>query len=83
MTEEEAKSKVCPVGSVHGSLNSAWDGISCIGSACMAWRWTTVANPDWKPQTAQTFPPTVNVFSQTPQGVPSTTDGYCGLAGRP
>lgn len=51
MTEAEAKARWCPFAncSNHGdasSGNRSWDGVPdnpavrCIGSRCMAWRWS-------------------------------------------
>jgi len=53
----------------------------CIGSACMAWRWRTVPNPDWQPPSQMAMWPPANPYSATPQGIASATDGFCGLAG--
>lgn len=93
MTEDEAKTKWCPfarVGSEKtgiGSINRDWAIVektmaaNCIGSTCMAWRWRMVANPEWQPENPMALYPARNHYSATPQGVPSKTDGYCGLAG--
>ena len=71
MTEKEAKKKWCPfarVGDDDGVTYNRWRPLwgdkpfkttACIGSRCMAWRWT-VSSRD------------------TP-----TSEGHCGLAGRP
>lgn len=70
MTEEEAKTKFCPVNSLLGA--EELDGrhrTGCIASACMAWRTTeAVLRPD-----------------PTPVGDAPTwaQTGYCGLAGAP
>lgn len=71
MTEEEAKTKWCPMvrtssgglignrDNAHdGQLTSFDDGSRCIGSACMMWR-----------------------SGATVKGDPSGSYGYCGLAG--
>ena len=79
MTEEEAKEKACCKGRNQPiSLNGF-----CIGSACMAWRWKTVANPDWQPSSQMAVYPQANAYSLTPQGISSETHGGCGLAGAP
>lgn len=73
MTESEAQTKWCPftrveAGSGSFSVNrSAYDkaSLTCIASACMAWRWTIANNAH---------------PMMEPLYTPSTTDGRCGLA---
>ena len=68
MTEDEAKTKLCPTASVPGvtggrnrdAYGYAEPKAHCVGSVCMAWRWNIGAG----------------------SGQPMTT-GFCGLAGRP
>lgn len=80
MTEEDALTKWCPFARVHSNgtvanrdnpedaLITEIDGVSrCLGSACMAWRWSEVML-------------TQGQHVPMPQGSP---EGYCGLAGRP
>lgn len=71
MTEDEAKTKWCPMArsipahsdaagnrwltNDDGSLSEFGGNNGCLGSACMTWRWDDYER----------------------------TDGYCGLAGRP
>ena len=69
MTEQEAKTKWCPMVPVKmvqvGIDDYAQSRARCIGSECMMWRvrkWDTY--PD----------------GQCP---PEPTEGYCGLAGKP
>jgi hypothetical protein len=55
---------------------------SCIGSACMAWRWALEPDPNFKPTH-----PMMDTYPRNPATDPSpwkasTTNGYCGLAGR-
>jgi len=69
-TEEEAKQKFCHlrVGMVPSSAREAEiEYANCLGSRCMAWRWT-------KEYTAEMEPP--KDFALVPTG-------YCGLAGNP
>lgn len=72
MTEENAKTKWCPILGLGGAILNIQEGQrECIGSACMMWRQTDLIqerrdSPDhaekqlWKQQI-----------------------GYCGLAGKP
>ena len=94
MTEDEAKTKWCPFARVvladpdkesraivphHAAYNMTKligeddrSYVPCIASTCMAWRWRTVANPAARH----------NIYSNpNPEGITSTADGYCGLAG--
>lgn len=93
MTEEEAKTKWCPMVRspgwvVDGAMGNrdhrgGWTGGDCcVASECMMWRWRQVKNPDYVP-----VHPMLSVAPQHPadQPVPwrdSNTHGYCGLAGR-
>lgn len=90
MTEEEAKTKWCPMVRFSGGELNVIDRIAqqkvmnnrskaidigttvgavstCIGSACMAWRWRTIEI------TGADMPP--YKFAQ------SDKEGFCGLAG--
>lgn len=75
LTEEEAKTKWCPMarvpaftvdGSIVGSFNDPQEQQSgaarCLGSGCMMWR---------------------PALAWTPPGARESGGGYCGLAGRP
>lgn len=85
MTEQEAKTKWCPMYRQAVSIDGAnreWadnrmDGSNptCIGSACMAWRWF---QPGRDPDLAREFP-------LAPTGDLDKRDdvGFCGLAGKP
>lgn len=86
MTEEEAKKKWCPMAFPGGmaGCNRAMpidDGEArslCIGSKCMAWRWSTevATNSD-----------SAGEFKFNPAPGPNDKDnlprGYCGAFGRP
>jgi hypothetical protein len=71
MTEEEAKTKWCPMFRCAGDGGNAdADGgrrTKCIGTRCMMWRWQ------------------YDTVADGPDGVDyklvRTTQGYCGLAG--
>ena len=91
MTEKEAKTKGCPHAHTiteplpYGAsrIKQTNDG-KCISFGCMAWRWASERNPDWKPPTGYS----IAVTQPHPDDVespyrPSKTHGYCGLAGRP
>jgi hypothetical protein len=80
MTEEEAKTKWCvgPSPSNTGISITQPDGsyrYVCSGSACMAWRWEELGGFE---RLFDRNTPKVWVKSGN-----STTDGHCGLAGKP
>lgn len=82
MTEDQARTKWCPMARVgsdtsgRGSLNRDWakgpntHSTQCAGSACMMWRWHSIEHP-------REFP------HENARTELSKTDGYCGLAGAP
>ena len=84
MTEEEARTKWCPFARVaiewQASIGSANRGAAddekpltrCIGSACMAWRFGQYFK-------AEEGHPARTVVQWTTD----STEGYCGLAGKP
>lgn len=97
MTEDEAKTKRCPVGAGHlakvgeiGLVPLNVYATNCIGSACMAWRNTETISP---------FKSNISVKdhwerhgytvaeTDEPETIlvtpPKTDAGFCGLAGRP
>lgn len=70
MTEEEAKTKWCPVVGLAGAFFFSQKdephevgSRNCIGSACMMWREYGPFSPDYKQK-------------------PCEVGGFCGLAGR-
>jgi hypothetical protein len=72
MTEEDAKTKWCPYAN-GGARTPTSYGVAicgCMGAVCMMWRWKTTPDSASYPR-ASTGAPIV-----------STTDGYCGLAGK-
>ena len=83
MTEDEAKTKACCGGPGCGkwvpqTKEQMQHGIPsqrlCIGSACMAWRWTD----DWEYK-QDSFK---RVDTSKKKATKSKTDGRCGLAGK-
>lgn len=67
MTEEQARVTQCCGGEGCGYVNPE-DGIRyCVGSFCMAWRWKVK----------------VDIRILVTVHLVSTTDGFCGLAGKP
>ncbi|MDE2105845.1 MAG: hypothetical protein KGL39_51965 [Patescibacteria group bacterium] len=69
MTEEEAKLKQCCGPEPCGFFNdNPYPARWCIASACMAWRSRNQRH---------------NAFSRVSEGIDGTTDGYCGLSGKP
>lgn len=86
MTEDEAKTKTCcgPMGLLEQGSGRSYYSRTCIASACMAWRWRRVANPEWRSVTYMAGYPPHNPFDGSNEmSIPSTTDGFCGLAGQP
>lgn len=87
MTEDEAKTKWCPFSRVEtfdaqGGLSGGNRGggiTSCLGSACMAWRWG-VQHPHggWIE-----FVPRPEMTEEQKADPANRLGGYCGLAGRP
>lgn len=68
MTEDEAKTKACPMAATFGGSQQLADGPGphCIGPACMAWRTARIGRVR-EGDEYQTF----------------TTEGFCGLSGSP
>lgn len=100
MTEDEAKTKWCPMARVDSTAANRGDQYGfqidrdpcCIGSACMAWRWSepkrTLAfleavKTHMQGQAKPNFNTAVQaVFAET-GGQFERVEGGCGLAGRP
>lgn len=68
--EEEANCYGCPMSF----------GSDCIGSSCMAWRWQSIPNPDYKPKHPLDFIEQNPAMMDSPWTL-SKTRGYCGMAG--
>ena len=74
MTEDEAKTRwCCGAQAVAAMMSGSKTGALCIGSACMAWRWSRDA--EWQAKAEAEYRRSGRRI------VP--TDGYCGLASRP
>lgn len=84
MTEEEAKTKWCPMVRAMkaiGSRDDIWETTNrdpkfsdlptCIGSACMMWRWEKKMEVEWPEHSAPMARPA------------DPPHGHCGLAGKP
>ena len=67
MTEEEAKLKWCPLELLITVIEKS-NGGRCTASDCMMWRWNTAG---------------FKYCDGDRVDVPSKTDGYCGLGGKP
>lgn len=72
MTEDEAKTKWCPMDDFNRR---------CMASGCMMWRQRQAPNPGWKPSGGLSFPMQDTRFDQ-PMYIDDPDHGYCGLAGR-
>ena len=100
MTEEEAKTKWCPAYRVivgiegltreyadnRGTIPNS-DTSNCIGSACMAWRWTEGRGDGPVEETTESPPPDrpagMRWYRGTDRWGLFPRRGYCGLAGKP
>lgn len=80
MTEDQARITQCCGPEGCGYVNPDDNIRYCVGSACMAWRWDDVPNPEYE-RMSQSF----MAFSgpRPPMSFKSKECGYCGLAGRP
>lgn len=94
MTEDEMKLTWCPdarapantAGSqaMNRTLSGKWQHTLCLGRQCSAWRWDPVPNPayvEWR--LTNSWAGTMLAEEPPPATLKSTTDGYCGRAGRP
>lgn len=69
MHVDEAKKLMCPFGQ------------NCITSECMAWRWNYDVDGIENRAVAETIAGEL-IYNDVRVKLPSTTDGYCGLAGK-
>lgn len=80
MTEDEAKTKWCPAARILDGLpggaatNREGVNVNCVASECMWWRWSERIETEREAYMRGTD------LRRTLQ---STTDGFCGLAGKP
>jgi len=83
MTEDEAKTKWCPMAREYvinataadvgqSETNMPYGDITCIASECMAWQWiVTPEEAEKRGRVGMTYQPNEK-----------TAGGYCGLAGK-
>lgn len=81
MTEDEAKTKACPMAATFGGSQQLADGPgpNCIGSACMAWR--KVSTIVDRSTGAPPLPGHTYKYGSTEERY--LGNGFCGLAGAP
>lgn len=76
MTEEEAKTKLCPNSMSFPGVEGVFEPgpFKCSGSACMAWRWldNVFGEPAYETRKIDDH----GNFEHSPLG-------FCGLAGKP
>lgn len=88
MTEEDAKTKMCFQAATFAGSQQIADGPGplCIGSACMAWRWTLAPWEIGGGEDYSFVKATINWGDGRKTTVASgkrEADGFCGLAGKP
>lgn len=71
MTENEAKTKQCPLVVDCGGALGFPNPTNCRASGCMMWRWDTYEGPPPGAVPGQLYPTYKHL---------SDTDGHCGLA---
>lgn len=87
MTEDEAAKKKCHVTFTRaGSIGERGQEETCMGSACMAWRWMP-PRAQWDMAIAKPlYDPPYGPWEKAENGWVSKeapNEGYCGLAGQP
>lgn len=84
MTEDEAKTKCCPLFMSGLGLQMVQGGAfgQCIGSACMMWRWEFVHEFSDKVEENWGRWRFADPFEPIKEGEIKTNRGYCGLAGK-
>lgn len=98
LTEDEAKTKTCPLTfAVQEIRKPEWNGVrepgpwNCIGSGCMAWRWTSSDEGEGlveaikrrRTETNDTLLAAKNYVETHPEyrRRPQPDHGFCGMAG--
>jgi len=91
MTEDEAKTKWCPMSRVQ-SGDVAYNRYAgtppdvfptnsrCLGSACMMWRWHQEKNEQYIPPNPMVVSIGTHPADRVSPWKDSTTSGYCGMA---
>lgn len=79
MKTTEAKEKICPY-AMTACFMGAGDAL-CEADQCMAWRWNYNVDGIENKAVAETIEGEL-IYDDVRVKLPSTTDGYCGLAGK-
>jgi len=77
MTIDEARKKLC-IFDIFATEN--FDAY-CVADKCMAWRWNYDVDGIKNKAVAETIAGEL-IYDDVRVKLPSTTDGYCGLAGK-
>lgn len=94
MTEEDAKTKLCCGPKIVADMllsqmlmdktppqpNPNTANALCVGSVCMAWRWTTPPYPEGLSGRQDSVDMNLTIVERRE---PHAGDGRCGLAGKP